>query len=1480
MGAPISDFEQQLAVVIGIGNYAVGRFRLDNSVADARDVVTALQAHHYQVAYFEDQEATARSLARYFAFELPALVKSNAQLLVYFAGHGLAHTDDTYRFDGSLLPYDAGEDGQRFLRMRFLRTMIARLPCRHVLLVLDCCFAGLFASRVYRDINKPAPPLYMEQYREYLRRNARQLIASSSHDELAIDRIGTQRGFFTSSFVAALSDAAIARDGVLTATELYSHLRHAAKGQLQTPNLWPLEGHDDGEYVFTVSAPALKSATELHLLPNPYRGLRYYETGNADEFGGRDAVIEQLVLRVASHALTVLVGPSGSGKSSVLHAGVHGKVSSEMHAPPPVRLGPGPLTALEALLRAVPADGRRTCLIIDQLDDLTNASANDRRAAQLVIARLIAVDGVPQDVPPELASLVKLADGLRGRVAVVLGLRTDAEPHFIDALGAWLGTEWTRAIVQLPRMNRDELREAILKPVARDVVFFTTQLRDGEGKPLVDTILDELEQMPDALPLLSVALERMFSSFMRRLPLNRTIDWRDYPSAGGIAGALQEQAASLYENGPRALALTGAKLDAFRAMLPRVLRRMVAWRNGLTRRPVRLSTLAWKDQVDTDLANTVVDALIAERLVVPIEDGVQPVHDVLLTGWPWLFRLLQDDLKLTELHADLQDATARWLRSSKARDDLWRRRDLPRLDVLPVTPAATRSKRLVRWLWRHGAITFPLTLAEPLVLTAPEHDFVAASLRARRRTRAIAAGVLASVFALLTVVSLVVRAQRDTAREATRNEAIARTNLEAQNRVVSARALGLTAAALVPRDDGPAIEQAALLAVESMKLYPTAQADAVLRACLSLLPLREDALLSSSSAPAPRRYSIDRSGSEPALRVAATGEVLTFFRTAPVSDLVVSPDERWLAVIDRTNAPVDPELRRLLPILGGDHASLWDLRSRKRVRLPTRHGGEDHDVELVPPVAFAPDTRFVAFATVQRPLVVWQLGADARWKRYIEYSSPDLFNRITRTTFVDAGSPRLIIGSGYGALDVIDLLDENEYRRVFQRKASTFASFWRPVEAVAASADGRTVAVSIQKNSTHVWDIVDELELARVDTHGTSVEGLALPSSDILVIYEGGSGHRWTLSRHEARAQFPTDALNGDLVVNADGTRFAFADHDRISVAEIESATVTLRVPVPGTPVALLADRLIVAHDGRLEEWSLDSVPVLRGTLSGMLSPSAHVAISVDARTQLAAILSAEEVSVVDLQTGKAHTPFSVAIDASQLGMPRRHEAGPIDIAPQGVAYAGAHIAVWYPDGRIAVFSQEGQHLYDVPRATSVTGLDDIEVKRVVLDPAGELLLGLRRDGIVGLWQLSETDATLIHTVPVLGEAVAAAFSTDGSRFALVDLAAKTDHGERFRTRIFSTHPSDPSPFELGPDEVLATLPERVEDTNGLLFTPGDQDLLLAGDRIVLVEPLTATALIHEACARIGRSLEETEWTTLTKLPASERRTCEERPPP
>jgi WD40 repeat protein/transcriptional regulator with XRE-family HTH domain len=351
--------------------------------------------------------------------------------------------------------------------------------------------------------------------------------------------------------------------------------------------------------------------------PEPYRGLATFEPEDERWFHGREALTGQVVERVRT-ARTVLVvtGPSGSGKSSLLRAGVLPALRRELHPDgTPVwdcrLLVPGehPLERLRAEPPAAP--GSTLVLVLDQFEEVFTTSAD------------------PRD---EVADAVT---ALAGEARVILGLRADfwaaaaAVPGLVPAL--------QDGQVVVGPMAPPDLRRAITEPARLAAV----ELESG----LVDVILRDAAPRGDAgtLPLLSHAL---LATWQRGRRGRLTV--ADYLGSGGIGGAIAQTAEDIY------LALTPDERDGARRLFLRLVH--VEDEAADTRRRVPRAEL--EDA-------TLLDRYVEHRLVTVDATTAEIAHEALLSAWPRLREWVDADRAGLRVHRRLTEAAGVWQQADR-----------------------------------------------------------------------------------------------------------------------------------------------------------------------------------------------------------------------------------------------------------------------------------------------------------------------------------------------------------------------------------------------------------------------------------------------------------------------------------------------------------------------------------------------------------------------------------------------------------------------------------------------------------------------------------------------------------------------------------------------------------------------------------------------------------------------------------------------
>ncbi|MGY5036113.1 nSTAND1 domain-containing NTPase [Streptomyces sp. 900116325] len=352
----------------------------------------------------------------------------------------------------------------------------------------------------------------------------------------------------------------------------------------------------------------------------PYLGLARFEPGDRDQFFGRDRLIADLVQLAKAHRFIGLVGTSGSGKSSLLRAGlvpVLQQEASPTARPATIRiLTPGERPATAHALALAPAEGdRETWVLVDQFEEVFTLCHDAGERVRFIDQLLNAL-------------------GRDSRLRVVIAVRADFYGRCGEHRG--LAHALQDANLLVTPMSREELREAIVKPAAAQGLILE--------RTLTSRIIDEVADEPGGLPLMSHAL---LETWRRRR--GKALTLKGYEAVGGIHGAVAGTAEQVYTRlGPE---------QAARARL--LLLRLITPGEGAqdTRRPAPRSELNPTGSEETDL---VLEQLARARLITLDNDTVDLAHEALITAWPRLRDWIDACRELLRNHRRLSEAARGW----------------------------------------------------------------------------------------------------------------------------------------------------------------------------------------------------------------------------------------------------------------------------------------------------------------------------------------------------------------------------------------------------------------------------------------------------------------------------------------------------------------------------------------------------------------------------------------------------------------------------------------------------------------------------------------------------------------------------------------------------------------------------------------------------------------------------------------------------
>jgi WD40 repeat protein/DNA-binding SARP family transcriptional activator len=386
----------------------------------------------------------------------------------------------------------------------------------------------------------------------------------------------------------------------------------------------------------------------------PFRGLAPFDAAHAEYFFGRERLVAELVARLVGSTLLAVVGPSGSGKSSAVRAGLLPALAdgvvpgSERWRRAVMRPGERPLAELSrTIARAVPEAGREDAApwVADALDRLPAGERLVLCVDQFEEAFVACRDEAEREA--FLDALVEGAADPDERLVVVLAIRADFYGRCAEH--AELSTLVSANQVLVGPMRRDELRRAIELPARR------AGLR--VERRLVSALVGDIGGEPGGLPLLSAALLELWQ---RRD--GRTLRHRAYERTGGVEGAVARLAEDAYQR------LSEAERRRARPMLLR-LAGDDEEAEAFVRRRVPLDELELERDPDAARALAV---LTESRLLTVDEGAVEVAHEALLREWPRLRAWLEQDAEGRRLHHHLIGAAREWRDSGRDPAELYR----------------------------------------------------------------------------------------------------------------------------------------------------------------------------------------------------------------------------------------------------------------------------------------------------------------------------------------------------------------------------------------------------------------------------------------------------------------------------------------------------------------------------------------------------------------------------------------------------------------------------------------------------------------------------------------------------------------------------------------------------------------------------------------------------------------------------------------
>lgn len=749
----------------------------------------------------------------------------------------------------------------------------------------------------------------------------------------------------------------------------------------------------------------------------PYKGLAPFDTADAAYFFGRERLVAGLLTRLAVDRFVAVVGASGSGKSSLVRAGLLPALSagalpnSGLWRSCLLTPGSEPMRRLgEALapLAGLPAAelGRRLADHPERLDDALQAAVRGRDGARVVMVvdqfeELVTLVRDDEERDRFVAMLVDAVTDPEGPGVVIPTIRAD----YYGALAVHpdLVRLFEQSQVLVGAMTPNELRRATTEPARRAGLV----LEDG----LADAVCREAGDEPGALPLVSTALAE---TWVHRDGRVLTLD--GYSRAGGVTGALARMAEEVY-----------AGLDHAQQLIARQLLLRLAVpgeSNDDVRRRMRREELPAGADVDT-----VIDSLVERRLLTLDVGTVEVAHEALLREWPRLRAWLEEDRQGRRLHRQLTEAANDWDGEGRDQTSLVR---------------GSRLSALEDWAAGHGPELNPLEREFLDRSAAAREEEVRSAQRSARRFRTLTVALSGVLVVALAAggLALVQRSHADRDADAA---VAARISSDAARLAAQARALPTSQ-----------LDLSLLLAVQSRRLQESPTTDGAVEAALVHAP----------------------AGLQRVFQLPGTGAYQTF--PSPDGRLIAAGTASGrVRVIDLATGRTLTTLSGGLP--GGCQFVWWSIDSSRVIGVSPTHvvewnatTGDRLGAAIPLPSAqvnsdafeLAPG-RIVTASALSSPgggvVTVWNTADPARPRRVTDFSLPSLPGDIPPGFWAVGGGPY-----GGGNPDLLAVSDATE-TQVWDIPTHQMLYPPLPGEEIGATADGST-AVSLLDGRLLFWD--------------------------------------------------------------------------------------------------------------------------------------------------------------------------------------------------------------------------------------------------------------------------------------------------------------------------------------------------------------------------------------------------------------------------
>ncbi len=993
-------------------------------------------------------------------------------VLLFFAGHGLLDESGGVR-EGFLAASDTNPGKNNWgISLYWLRQLLQESPVRQQIIWLDCCHSGALLN--FTD----ADPGVAGKGRD------RCFITAARDFEVAYEQLGQAHGVLTSALLPGLNPTNHSSSWV-TNYSLVDYINNLLEHERQRP----LFHNTGGEILLTGEREKIKQAV-LMAGVCPYKGLESFDFNSEDAqyFYGRTALTDELLERVRRSNFLAVMGASGSGKSSLVKAGLLYQLQlgkrlggSENWRLAIFRPGKRPLSNLAQVFTAdsisLLAKGAQG------LVELINKVKESRLV--LVVDQFEEVFTLTQDEMERERFFQCLLESLeltKDKFCLILTMRANFFGKCAERKYSGLAKKIQDNFIPVTSMTDEELVEAITKPAQK--VGLEVE------RELVQVMLDDVHT-PACLPLLQYTLTELW----RNRQVNR-LTLAEYAKLGRMNGSLRRRADEVYEE------LTPSE----QRLAKQVFLNLTQLGEGTedTKRQVLKEDLV-NEQQSVQLVDSLLQKLVAARLVIISElqgrgsegqetlTAVEVAHEALIRHWPQLQSWIRENREAIRVERKIEAGAEEWSRNARTESYL-------------LTGA-----RLLE------AENYLQDYKELGLLSSLGQEFIARSRQRQRRNHLVKLTIGAAfvgVLAIATVVStgFAIVAQR--ARQ------------EAERAMLIERAVGVEN--LTDTEPVEGLAEAIVLAEESEKKFGQILGEVYHSLFTAVQVNREkDRFIGHetgvmSVAMAPTGDYIASGGRDGTIRLwdldgkqlneswVGGEEGISAVAIAPEGDYIASGGEdNKVQLWDRKgNSKVlgEHEDDVLAVAFSPDGRYLVSGSKDKTIRLWTREGNPvgkpfTGHTDYVPAVTFTPDGQSIISGSWDNTIRFWDLQGNQRGKTLEGHDD------FVLAIAVSPDGKYIVSGGGDQTLRLWD--------RSGKAVGKPFQGHEAYVSTVAFSRDGKHIFSASLDRTVRWWDLDgDQIGPPLVGHEGWITTIAVTPSNDIISASDDGTLRLWKLEGH------------------------------------------------------------------------------------------------------------------------------------------------------------------------------------------------------------------------------------------------------------------------------------------------------------------------------------------------------------------------------